>query len=53
VGGLERVQEEDDVLMVEALKDLDFLAEVVQLFLRFSSIKGNKSELGKEKWREN
>lgn len=34
---LERVKKQDDVLVVEALQNIDFLPEIVQLFLRFAS----------------
>jgi hypothetical protein len=37
--GLERVQKQDDVLVVEALQNVDFLPEIVQLFLRFATEK--------------
>jgi len=38
VGGLKRVKEKNDVLVVESFKDIDLLAEVVQLFFSFATI---------------
>ena len=35
---LERVEKQDDVLVVETLQNVDFLPEVVQLFLCFASV---------------
>ena len=34
---LERVQKQNDVLVVETLQNVDFLPEIVELFLRFAS----------------
>lgn len=36
--GLERVQKQNDVLVVETLQNVDFLPEIVQLFLRFATV---------------
>ena len=37
--GLERVQEQDDVLVVKAFQNIDFLSQIVELFLSFASAK--------------
>ena len=39
VGGLERVQEQDDVLVVQAFQNVNFLPQIIQLFLSFASVK--------------
>ena len=39
MGGLERVQEQDDVLVVKAFQNVDFLSQIIELFLSFASVK--------------
>ena len=38
VGCLERVQQQDDVLVVEAFQNVDFLPQIVELLLCFASL---------------